>query len=55
MDPLIIIGVAAAIMAVVILFGVFRIFRGRRYHMADLRELPAPPNKRGGGGPTMQA
>jgi hypothetical protein len=54
MDPLIIIGIASLVMAAVILFGVTRIFRGRRYHMAEMRELPAPPNKTGGG-PTMQA
>ena len=55
MNPLIIIGVASVVMALVILFGVTRIFRGRRYHMADLRELPSPPRDKGGPPPTMQA
>jgi hypothetical protein len=54
-DPLIIIGIASVVMALVILFGVTRIMRGRRYHMADLRELPSPPRDKTGGGPTMQA
>jgi hypothetical protein len=54
MVPLIIIGVAAAGMLGLIGFGATRIFRQRRIQMADLPELPSPPDKPGQG-PTMQA
>lgn len=46
---------AAFLMAVIVLFGVTRVFRSRRILMADLPELPAPPAGDKGPGPTMQA
>lgn len=51
MVPLIILGVATVVMLVVVAFGATRIFRQRRFHMADLPELPSPGDKP----PTMQA
>jgi hypothetical protein len=60
MVPLIIIGLATAGMLGLIGFGATRIFRQRRIQMADLPELPSPPDKpgqipSGKNGPTMQA
>lgn len=46
---------AAFLMAIIVLFGLTRVFRNRRITMADLPELPAPPAGEKGSGPTMQA
>ena len=54
MDPIILAGAAGLGMAVVVLYGVTRIFRPRKITMVDYPELPAPDDKKGSG-PTMQA
>ena len=46
---------AAFLMAIIVLFGLTRVFRSRRITMADLPELPAPPAGDKGAGPTMHA
>jgi hypothetical protein len=52
MIPELIAGVVTVGMLGVVLFGVTRIFRGRKITMVDLPELPPPDDK---GGPTRQA
>jgi hypothetical protein len=54
MIPTIIAGVVTVGMVGVVLYGVTRIFRGRKITMADLPELP-PPSADDKNGPSRQA
>jgi hypothetical protein len=53
MESILIAGAATVLMVGVVLFGVTRVFRQRKYTMADLPELPPPSQD--DNGPTRQA